>query len=273
MSERAKAGCKINIGLDVLRRRADGYHDIETVMYPVHELCDEIEVERCGCGVRFVQNGIAVDCDDEQNLCVRAYRLMQELFGIDGAEIRLDKRIPFGAGLGGGSSDATTTILLLNKLFGLALSEPQLMELATMLGSDTAFFVRNEPQLCSGRGEVLTPIHLPIAGKWLAILKPAEGVSTREAYEGVRPAVPSIPLAEALQQPIGEWRECVKNDFEPHVFAVHPRIAQLKQYLYGIGASYASMSGSGSAVFGIFAEQPHIVPPFENTFIHTEKLR
>lgn len=272
MSERAKAGCKINIGLDVLRRRDDGYHDIETVMYPVRELCDEIEVERCECGVRFLQNGIAVDCADEQNLCVRAYRLMQERFGIGGAEIRLDKRIPFGAGLGGGSSDATTMLLLLNKVFDLSLSETQLCELAAALGSDTAFFVRNEPQLCSGRGEVLSPIHLPLAGKWLVIMKPAEGVSTREAYAGVRPAVPSIPLVEALRRPIGEWRGCVKNDFEPHVFAAHPRIAQLKQYLYDGGALYASMSGSGSAVFGIFETKPDLQPTDNDTFIHTEKL-
>lgn len=269
---RAKAGCKINIGIDVLRRRTDGYHDIATVMYPVRELYDEIEVVPCECGLRFVQNGIAVDCADEQNLCVRAYRLMQERMGIGGAEIRLDKRIPFGAGLGGGSSDATTTLVLLNRVFALGLSEPQLIELAASLGSDTPFFVRNTPQLCSGRGEILSPIALPLGGKYLVILKPAEGVSTREAYGGVRPAMPALPLAEALQRPVEQWRECVKNDFEPHVFAAHPLIAQLKQLLYDCGAEYASMSGSGSAVFGIFAEPPCVEPSCENIFIHTEQL-
>lgn len=269
---RAKAGCKINIGLDVLRRRTDGYHDIATVMYPVRELYDEIEVVPCECGLRFVQNGIAVDCADEQNLCVRAYRLMQERMGIGGAEIRLDKRIPFGAGLGGGSSDATTTLVLLNRVFALGLSEPQLIELAASLGSDTPFFVRNTPQLCSGRGEILSPIALPLGGKYLVILKPAEGVSTREAYGGVRPAIPTVGLAEALQRPVEQWRECVKNDFEQHVFTAHPLIAKLKQLLYDCGAEYASMSGSGSAVFGIFAESPCVEPPFENIFIHTEQL-
>lgn len=269
---RAKAGCKINIGLDVLRRRADGYHDIATVMYPVRGLYDEIEVVPCASGLRFVQNGIAVDCTDEQNLCVRAYRLMQERLGIGGAEIRLDKRIPFGAGLGGGSSDATTTLLLLNRVFDLGLSEPQLLEMAASLGSDTPFFVRNTPQLCSGRGEILSPIALPLGGMYLIILKPSEGVSTREAYGGVRPAMPAQPIVEALQRPVGQWRECVKNDFEPHVFAAHPLIAQLKQHLYDCGAEYASMSGSGSAVFGIFAEPPHVELPFENIFIHTEQL-
>lgn len=269
---RAKAGCKINIGLDVLRRRADGYHDIETVMYPVRGLYDEIEVVPRASGLRFVQNGIAVDCADEQNLCVRAYRLMQEQLGIGGAEIRLDKRIPFGAGLGGGSSDATTTLLLLNRTFALGLSEQQLLAMSASLGSDTPFFVRDTPQLCSGRGEILSPITLPLGGKYLIILKPAEGVSTREAYGGVRPAMPALPLVEALQRPVGQWHECVKNDFEPHVFAAHPLIAQLKQHLYDCGAEYASMSGSGSAVFGIFAEPPHVALPFENIFIHTEQL-
>lgn len=269
---RAKAGCKINIGLDVLRRRADGYHDIATVMYPVRGLYDEIEVVPCASGLRFVQNGIAVDCADEQNLCVRAYRLMQERLGIGGAEIRLDKQIPFGAGLGGGSSDATTTLLLLNRVFDLGLSEPQLLEMAASLGSDTPFFVRNTPQLCSGRGEILSSITLPLGGMYLIILKPSDGVSTREAYGGVRPAMPAQPLAEALQRPVGQWRECVKNDFEPHVFAAHPLIARLKQHLYDCGAEYASMSGSGSAVFGIFAEPPHVELPFENIFIHTEQL-
>ncbi len=269
---RAKAGCKINIGLDVLRRRTDGYHDIETVMYPVCDLFDEIEVERCSAGLHFVQNGIAVDCADEQNLCVRAYRLMQEQFGIGGAEIRLDKRIPFGAGLGGGSSDATTTLLLLNEVFDLSLSAPQLVSLAASLGSDTPFFVRNEPQLCSGRGEILSPVRLPLSGKWLVIMKPEEGVSTREAYAGVRPAVPTLRLADALQRPVAQWRDVVKNDFEPHIFAAHPCIAQLKQYLYDIGAEYASMSGSGSAVFGIFGTKPDPRPSENNIFIHIEKL-
>lgn len=267
----AKAGCKINIGLDVLRRRSDGYHDIETVMYPIRELYDEIAVERCG-SLRFVQDGIAVDCADEHNLCVKAYRLMQQRFGIGGAEIRLTKRVPFGAGLGGGSSDATATIMLLNDLFGLALPERELLSLAASLGSDTPFFVRNEPQFCSGRGEVLAPVALPLAGKYVVIMKPDEGISTREAYSGVCPAVPSVRLGDALQMPLSQWRTCVKNDFEPHLFAAHPRLAQLKRYLYDLGAVYASMSGSGSAVFGLFNECPQVVPPFENIFIHIEIL-
>lgn len=253
-----RANCKINLGLDILARREDGYHDLETVMLPVKELYDIVEVERADSHSTFEQKGIVVDCDAESNLCMKALRLMQRLYGVGEVRITLDKRVPFGAGLGGGSSDATAVILAVNELFALGLSEAQLIEVAAMIGSDTAFFVRNTPQLCSGRGEQMTPIELPLSGLYLAVAKPAEGVSTKEAYSGVKPAVPALRLSEALKRPVGEWRDVVKNDFEPHIFAAHPEIAQLKSAMYEAGAIYASMSGSGSAVFGIFAEQPQL---------------
>ena len=240
-----RANCKINLGLDILARREDGYHDLETVMLPVEELYDIVEVERADSHSTFEQSGIVVDCDAESNLCVKALRLMQRLYGVGEVHISLDKRLPFGAGLGGGSS-------------ALGLSEVQLIEAAAMIGSDTAFFVRNTPQLCSGRGEQMIPIELPLNGLYLAVAKPAEGVSTKEAYSGVKPAVPAVRLSEALKRPVREWRDVVKNDFEPHIFAAHPEIASLKQQMYEAGAIYASMSGSGSAVFGIFAEQPQL---------------
>ena len=253
-----RANCKINLGLDILRRREDGFHDLETVMVPVSELYDVVEVERVeGCS-SFEQRGLVVDCDAEQNLCMKALRLMQRLYGIGEAKITLDKRVPFGAGLGGGSSDATAVILALNELYNLGLSEERLVEIAAMIGSDTAFFVRNTPQLCTGRGEKMEPIELPLQGKYLVVAKPEEGVSTKEAYAGVKPAVPQVRLAEALQRPIGEWQGLVKNDFEPHIFESHPAIAELKKALLDAGAIYASMSGSGSAVFGIFDEEPKL---------------
>ena len=251
------ANCKINLGLDILRRREDGFHDLETVMLPVSELYDVVEVERAE-QTSFVQEGLEVDCDMESNLCVKALRLMQRLYGVGEARIRLEKRVPFGAGLGGGSSDATAVILALNELYDLDLSEDKLVETAAMIGSDTAFFVRNTPQLCTGRGEVMTPIELPLQGRYLAIAKPQEGVSTKEAYVGVKPAVPAVRLADALMRPIEEWREVVKNDFESHIFEAHPSIAELKVAMYEAGALYASMSGSGSAVFGLFAEEPKL---------------
>lgn len=248
-----QANAKINLGLDVLRRRADGFHDLETVMLPVPELFDEVEVVRAGArDVRFYAEGLAVDCNPDENLCVRAFRLMQQRYGIDGVEIRLNKRVPFGAGLGGGSSDATAVVLALDRLFELHLTEEELIARAAELGSDTAFFVRNTPQLCTGRGEVMIPFEVNLHGYTLVIIKPDEGVSTREAYAGVVPHLPAQPLIERLRRPVETWQGSVTNDFEPSVFAAHPAIARVKQQLLDAGALYASLSGSGSALFGLF---------------------
>ncbi|WP_418409388.1 4-(cytidine 5'-diphospho)-2-C-methyl-D-erythritol kinase [Alistipes sp.] len=247
------ANCKINLGLDVLRRRTDGYHELETVMFPVRELYDVVEVVRTAePGVRFRAEGLALDCAPGENICLKAFRLMQARYGVDGVAVRLDKRVPFGAGLGGGSSDGTAVLLALDELFGLRLAEAELIALAAELGSDTAFFVRNTPQLCTGRGEVMEPYAPGLEGMTLVILKPAGGVSTREAYAGVCPHVPAVPLAERLRRPVAEWQGVVTNDFEPHIFAAHPAIREARDRLLGAGALYASMSGSGSAVFGLF---------------------
>ena len=249
-----RANCKINIGLDVLRRREDGYHDLSTVMIPVSGLYDELTIEASNTD-SFAIVGMEVDCDPEQNICMKALRLMQQRYDIGQVSITLDKRIPFGAGLGGGSADGTAVILALNDIFSLNLDEATLISLASELGSDTAFFVRNTPQLCEGRGEIMTPITLNLAGYWLVLIKPNESVSTREAYAGVRPALPARPLTERLAEPIAQWQESVKNDFEVSVFASHPVIKELKQELLDAGALYAAMSGSGSTVFGIFATE------------------
>jgi 4-diphosphocytidyl-2-C-methyl-D-erythritol kinase len=249
-----KANCKINIGLDVLRRRADGYHDLSTVMVPVKGLYDVLTVEQAESSSLSIV-GIEVDCDPEQNICMKALRLMQQRYGIGEVSITLDKRIPFGAGLGGGSADGTAVILALNDIFSLGLDEATLISLAAELGSDTAFFVRNTPQLCEGRGEIMTPIELDLTGYWLVLIKPDANVSTREAYAGVVPAIPELSLTERLRKPIAEWQGCVKNDFEKSVFAAHPIIADFKQKMIDAGATYASMSGSGSTVFGLFADK------------------
>ena len=183
---------------------------------------------------------------------MKAFRLMRDRYGVDGVVIRLVKRVPFGAGLGGGSSDGTAVLKALDTLFGLRLAEEELVARAAELGSDTAFFVRDTPQLCTGRGEVMTPFPLDLGGMTLVIVKPAEGVSTREAYAGVRPRIPEVPLAERLGRPVAEWQGLVTNDFEEHIFAAHPAIRDAKERLLAEGAVYASMSGSGSAVFGLF---------------------
>ena len=266
-----RANCKINLGLDILRRREDGFHDLETVMIPVSELYDVVEIERVEGDSIFEQKGLVVDCDAEQNLCMKGLRLMQQLYGIGEVKISLDKRVPFGAGLGGGSSDATSVILALNELYNLGLSEERLVEIAAMIGSDTAFFVRNTPQLCTGRGEKMVPVELPLQGKYLVVAKPNEGVSTKEAYSGVKPAIPQVRLVDALQRPIEEWQGVVKNDFEPHIFEAHPAIAELKKTMLDAGAIYASMSGSGSAVFGIFDEAVALELG-DDIFVKTTKL-
>lgn len=248
-----KANCKINLGLDVLRRRADGYHDLETVMFPVAGLYDTVELLPA---VRneFVAVGMGIDCPDDGNLCVKACGLMQRRYGAGRVRIVLDKRVPFGAGLGGGSSDATAVILGMNALFSLGLEEEELLAAAAELGSDTAFFVRNTPQLCTGRGEVMTPFPIDLGGLTLVIVKPGEGVSTREAYAGVKPRMPEVPLRVRLRRSLTEWQGCVTNDFEGSVFAAHPAIRKVKERLMEAGALYASMSGSGSAVYGLFGD-------------------
>lgn len=266
------AYCKINIGLLVVRKREDGYHELQTVMYPVRGLYDVVDVEATeGSGVEFVGRGITVDCPAEKNLCVRAARLMQERYNVGGVRIVLDKRVPYGAGLGGGSSDATAVIVAINDIYQLGLERSLLAELAAELGSDTSFFVYDEPQYCTSRGEVMEPIDVDLRGLWLVVVKPDEGVSTAEAYSGVRPCVPAVDLRELLSRPVAEWQGSVVNDFEGHILVAHPRIAELKAELLHRGALYASMSGSGSAVYGIFRDRPTLEFG-DYTFVHMEKI-
>lgn len=270
---RVNANCKLNLGLDVLRRREDGFHELATVMYPVLGLYDIIDVEPCdGDEPIFENRGIVVDCPAESNICLKAWRLLHERHNIGAARITLDKRTPFGAGLGGGSADGTAVIIALNEIFELNLSEEELIDLAATLGSDTAFFVRNTPQLCTGRGEIMEPIEVSLRGLWLVLIKPDEGVSTREAYSGIKPFVPEQTLRERIARPITEWQQLLKNDFEPHIFAAHPIIGEIKEWLRSQGALYAAMSGSGSAVFGIFDHEIKNTPPFDGVFVHCEQL-
>ena len=251
------ANCKINIGLDILTRRPDGYHDIETLMFPVRGLCDAVEALPAPHD-SFSCAGLTIDCPPEKNLCLKALRLLRQRYGIGPVNLNLLKTVPFGAGLGGGSSDAAHTIRLLDRLFSLNLSDTTLESLAAELGSDTVFFIRNRPAIASGRGEILTAWQPDgstppaLLGKHLVILKPAFGVGTAEAYRGVCPHIPEIPLRERLNAPLGQWKELIVNAFEPSVFALHPTLAKLKEQLYDAGALYASLSGSGSALYGIF---------------------
>ncbi len=245
--------CKINLGLDILRRRADGFHDIDTLMYPVRDLCDGLEIIPCdGPEAKLSTSGIPTDCPPEKNLVYKAWRAVDNLYHIGGVRIHLHKCIPSGAGLGGGSADAAFTIRGLNEIFSLGMTSEQAEEIAATLGSDVPFFIRNIPALCSGRGEIMQPFDIDLRDYKIEIIKPDVHVSTAEAYAGCTPHIPATPLRERLAAPIEQWQESIVNDFEPSVLSAHPEIAALKERFIQEGAVYASMSGSGSAVYGLF---------------------
>ena len=242
--------CKINIGLRVVRKREDGYHDLETIFYPVYGLHDELEVEIAD-EFAFLQDGIEVDCLPTDNLIYKVYQRMQEHFPqIGNVRIRFKKNIPFGAGLGGGSSDAAHMAIALNDLFQLGLTQKQLAEEVRPLGADCPFFIYNTPCYAEGIGDKLTPISLDLSGMRLVMIKPDCGVSTKEAYAGIKPKG-SSELFKVVQNG-SELFKVATNDFEDTVFVAHPGIAEIKQRLLDAGAVYAAMSGSGSTVFGLF---------------------
>lgn len=255
--------CKINLGLHVVGKRPDGYHNLETIFLPVTDLCDELEITELNptsCGAaqapRMIQDGITLDNAPEDNLCMKAWRLLHEEFGIPAVNIRLKKGIPFGAGLGGGSSDAAFTLKMLNAMFSLHLNDTDLERRAAMLGADCAFFIQNRAAYATGIGDQLENIEIRNSKFEVNIEIPeGEHVSTKEAYGGLRRdlfGTPRPDLREAIRRPIEEWCRIIVNDFENSVFPAHPAIAALKEEMYRRGALYASMTGSGAAVFGFF---------------------
>lgn len=265
--------CKINIGLRVVAKRTDDYHDIETVMYPVRGLCDALEIlPDATDDISFTSSGLETGVDPERNICVRAYRAFREACPIGGVRMHLHKTIPMGAGLGGGSADAAFTIKGLAELFGVPLTAEQMIRLAAQVGSDVPFFIDGRPTLATGRGEILAPVAGSPIGHRLVIVKPDESVSTAEAYAGVAPARPESRLGDLFGLPLRQWKGRIVNDFETSVFRIHPTIAAIKEELYRAGALYASMSGSGSAVYGIFEERTPDLPAFEGMFVYQEDM-
>lgn len=255
--------CKINLGLRVIRKRPDGYHDLETVFVPIYGMHDELEVvindemsaaTPLNDGLIFRQEGIAVDCPAEDNLIVKCYHLFKAKYPQIGAVVvRFKKNIPFGAGLGGGSSDAAHMAIALNELFELGLTKEELAAEVKPLGADCPFFIYNTPCYAEGIGDQLTPIDLDLNGIRIVLIKPNEGVSTREAYSGIKP----YPIPSLKERALGDLGnlgdlDIFINDFEATVFPLHPQIAAIKKRLLDAGAFYASMSGSGSTVFGLF---------------------
>ena len=247
--------CKINIGLRVIRKREDGYHDLETIFYPVYGLHDELQVETAD-HFEFIQEGLAIDCPAEDNLIIKCYQRMRAKYPqIGDVRIRFKKNIPFGAGLGGGSSDAAHMAIALNEIFALGLTKQQLAEEVRPLGADCPFFIYNTPCYAEGIGDKLTPISLDLSGLRLVMIKPNCGVSTKEAYAGIvrHPEVEG-QIKQALEErkALTDMHPLLINDFEQTVFPLHPEIADIKKRLQDAGAVYAAMSGSGSTVFGLF---------------------
>lgn len=255
---------KINLGLNIVSNRDDGYHNLETVFYPV-PLYDALEIKYMDpkfpsdvpCDLKVT--GIDLDCDEQWNLVIRAYNLLAEDYELPRVHAHLMKRIPTGAGLGGGSSDGAYMIRLLDERFRLNIGIAEMERYAARLGADCAFFITAEPMYATGIGNILAPVDDSIGflkGLYLAIVKPGISVSTVEAYRQIKPKKPAKCCLDIVRQPIETWREELTNDFEPPVFAVHPELGDIKEKLYDMGAIFAQMSGSGSAIYGIFKEAP-----------------
>jgi 4-diphosphocytidyl-2-C-methyl-D-erythritol kinase len=243
---------KINLGLYITAKRSDGYHDLVSCFYPV-DWQEAVEIIPSS-SFSFSSSGLTIPGDSGSNLVVRAYELMKEKYNIPTSSIHLHKAIPMGAGLGGGSADAAVTLLLLNQLYDLSLSKEELMVLSAQLGSDCAFFIQNTPCLATSKGEVLAPVALSLKGYQILLVHPGIHISTQQAYAGVLPRPLTFDLEELLKDKPDYWKDQLHNQFEGHLFLQFPEVAGIKEKMYDLGAAYASMSGSGSAVYGIFED-------------------
>jgi 4-diphosphocytidyl-2-C-methyl-D-erythritol kinase len=249
----AFANAKINIGLNITEKREDGYHNLETIFYPV-KLYDVIEIIDAAT-THCVIKGLSVSGAEKDNLCLKAYYMLAEEFDLPPQQICLLKNIPIGAGLGGGSADGAFTLKLLNDKFGLGLTVAELQRYASRLGADCAFFIENKAAIAVGKGDELTPIDLDLSAYYKVLVKPPVFISTAAAYARVKPAIPEVALKDLIHLPVSEWRKSVFNDFEDSVGEAFPEIAALKNSLYHAGATFALMSGSGSAVYALFEKE------------------
>jgi len=253
---------KINIGLNIVRKREDGFHDIESIFYPVN-WSDELKIEKAA-SLKFTSSGIDIPGDANDNLCVKAYELIKADHSIEPVNIHLDKRIPIGAGLGGGSADASYTLKALNELFDLNLTDDQLISYAKQLGSDCAFFIKNESMFCYGKGDEFDSIQFSLSCFKIVLVNPGIHIGTAEAYAGVQPKSPNQLIKSINDCRQDEWKTWLHNDFEDSIFPNHSSIKELKDRMYELGATYAAMTGSGSTVFGLFYKDLEI--DFESHF-------
>lgn len=266
---------KINIGLQVTERRPDGYHNLDTIFYPIpiHDALEVIVAEGAEYDCCLYISGIEIEGDTDNNLVVRAYRMLAADYPLPSVDIYLHKHIPTGAGLGGGSSDASYMLRLLNEMFSLGITTERLEAYATRLGADCPFFITGSPVYATGIGNEFHPIALDLSGLYIVVVKPDVFVSTKEAYSMVRPEKPEVTLNKKITSPIEEWKDTISNDFERGIFALHPELEDIKAKLYDLGAMYAAMSGSGSALFGLFRAPINDVEScFKDCFCEQHKL-
>ena len=253
--------CKINLGLSILAKRPDGYHELETVFYPI-AVSDALEILPAD-SLTMTQSGIAVPGDPDQNLCLKAYHLLKKDFPqLPPVQMHLHKNIPMGAGLGGGSSDGTAVLLILNQQFSLGLNDSELIDYASQLGSDCPFFVYNKACHAKGRGEILTPIELDLSNYQFLLVHPGIHIATKWAFQQLNPRAKSESIQAIIEKPITDWKNFLINDFEAPVFNAEPKLSVIKDQLYQLGAIYASMSGSGSSLFGIFPKDHFNQAPY-----------
>lgn len=269
---------KVNLGLNVVERRPDGYHNLQTVFYPVG-IQDALEIfpmaedfpSEVDCDIKV--SNIPIEGDEQRNLVVRAYQLLKQDFpNLPRLHVHLYKGIPTQAGMGGGSSDASAMLHLLNTSFQLNLSDEKLISYASKLGADCAIFILNRPAYAEGIGEKLYPMDIDLSGWYMAVVRPDIPVPTKEAFARIKPHFPQKCCRDIVMQPVETWKEELVNDFEESVFALHPKLAAIKERLYQLGATYAAMSGSGSALFGLFRQPIDLQSSFEGMFSTCLKL-
>lgn len=271
---------KINLGLNIIGKRNDGYHNLETVLYPI-PLCDQLELIDIGhqsenplCTLEV--DGALLDCDPQHNLVVKAYELIAKEHGLPDIRVKLTKKIPSEAGLGGGSSDAVNMLKLLNEYFSLNISSPKMQDYAVQLGADCSFFIHNKPCFASGIGEKMEFLNtedINLSRYYIGLVKPEISISTKEAFSNIKPRPSTVSCKDIVKCPIKDWRYSLVNDFEHSIFKSHPSLGRIKEELYNMGALYAQMSGSGSTIFGFFSNEPHsMMQSFRDSFTFITKL-
>ncbi len=262
---------KINIGLNIVEKRPDGFHNLETVFYPI-QIKDALEFIETQ-GETIVQtSGIELGVSDKENICYKTYKLMAKYYKLPQLKIHLHKVVPIGAGLGGGSANAAILMKKLNDTYNLGISTKRLEELVSHIGSDCPFFIKNKAVFARGRGEIFESINLDLSNYYIYIIKPDISISTSAAFAGIKPHQPNVSIKELISKPIEQWKNDIVNDFEDNIFKQYPMLGEIKQNMYDIGAVYASMSGSGSAVYGIFSQKPNPIDRYNNIFNWIGKL-